>query len=133
MLNRTPHCASGLGDKLIETGMDRALVEDIYARPLEARTGDDAVDALLDYVRKVVLASWEVTEDDLEALRAHGWTDLDIVDANNISSYYCYINRVTNGLGLKTLMCPSPDIPEFSLVVVPEGADETASLEPSDV
>ena len=30
--------------------------------------------------------------------------DLDIVDLNNIASYYCYINRVVMGLGLRTTM-----------------------------
>ncbi len=133
VLNRTQHCASGLGERLVEAGMDQSLVEEIYARPLDARTGDDAVDALLSYVRKVVLASWEVTEDDIEELRSHGWSDLDILDANNISSYYCYINRVANGLGLKTLMCPAPDIPEFSVVMVPEpDPGRAAPLETSD-
>ena len=28
--------------------------------------------------------------------------DLDILDLNNLVAYYCYTNRVANGLGLKT-------------------------------
>jgi uncharacterized protein YciW len=35
-------------------------------------------------------------------LRAQGLADLDILDLNNMVAYYCYTNRVTNGLGLKT-------------------------------
>jgi uncharacterized protein YciW len=35
------------------------------------------------------------------ALRDAGWSDLDILDINNISAYYCYINRVAAGLGLQ--------------------------------
>ena len=35
-------------------------------------------------------------EDRLQA----GASDLDILDLNNIVAYYCYINRVANGLGL---------------------------------
>ena len=37
-----------------------------------------------------------------EALRAVDLSDLDILDLNNIVAYFNYINRVANGLGLKT-------------------------------
>ena len=117
VLNRTPHCASGLGEKLKQAGMDQKLVEAIYADPLGTRTGNDAVDALLEYVRRLVVASWEITEDDIHELRRHGWDDLDILDANNISAYYCYINRVANGLGLKALTCPAPRMPDLTVVI----------------
>jgi uncharacterized protein YciW len=39
---------------------------------------------------------------DVDALRSAGLDDLDIVDLNNLVAYYCYINRVANGLGLFT-------------------------------
>ncbi|MFQ5516603.1 MAG: hypothetical protein ACE5E8_03430 [Acidimicrobiia bacterium] len=110
VLNTTPHCASGLFEKLVDVGGEQSMGERIYASPKTAQTGDEAVDALLDYVRTVVSEPWAVTEDDLNGLRSHGWTDLDILDANNICSYYCYINRVANGLGLKTLTAPAPPI-----------------------
>jgi len=108
VLNMTPHCASGLFDKLGNGEGREGFGERIYAAPRTARSGDGAVDALLDYVRKVVLEPWAVTEQDLDGLRNHGWSDLDILDANNICSYYCYINRAANGLGLKTLTAPAP-------------------------
>ena len=41
---------------------------------------------------------------DLDELRAHGLSDLDLVDLNNMIAYYNYINRVVNGLGLDTVM-----------------------------
>ena len=31
-----------------------------------------------------------------------GLGDLDILDLNNMVAYYCYTNRVANGLGLRT-------------------------------
>ncbi len=37
----------------------------------------------------------------MTALRAAGFSDLDILDINNITAYYCYINRVAAGLGLQ--------------------------------
>lgn len=117
VLNQTPHCASGLGEKVKQAGMEQKLVDAIYADPLGARTGDDAVDALLEYVRRLVVASWEITENDIQELRRHGWDDLDILDANNISAYYCYINRVANGLGLKSLTCPAPEMPNLTMII----------------
>jgi uncharacterized peroxidase-related enzyme len=116
VLNRTPHCASGLGEKLTKTRMDPSLVEAIYSDPMGATTGDAAADAMLAYARKVVLRPWDVTEDDIGTLRTHGWSDLDILDANNICAYYCYINRVANGLGLKTPTCPAPELPPLEAV-----------------
>ena len=110
VLNTTPHCASGLLGKMVGVGGEQSLGERIYASPRTAQTGDEAIDALLDYVRQVVLEPWAVTEEDLDGLRSQGWTDLDILDANNICAYYCYINRVANGLGLKTLTAPAPSL-----------------------
>ncbi len=37
----------------------------------------------------------------MTALRAANFSDLDILDVNNLSAYYCYINRVASGLGLQ--------------------------------
>jgi hypothetical protein len=40
--------------------------------------------------------------------------DLDILDLNNMVAYYCYTNRVANGLGLKT---PIADVREATLAL----------------
>ena len=45
-----------------------------------------------------------VTQDDLDPLRDHGLSDLDILDLNNMVAYYAYINRVVMGLGLRSVM-----------------------------
>ena len=44
----------------------------------------------------------EIAETDVERLREVGLDDLEILDLNNIVAYYNYINRVANGLGLRT-------------------------------
>lgn len=111
VLNLTPHCASGLGEKIRQSGGNPALVEEIYANPMAASAGDPAIDALLDYTRTLVRRPWAIGEADIQTLRSHGWNDLDILDANNMAAYYCYINRVANGLGLRTRTCPAPDLP----------------------
>ena len=43
-----------------------------------------------------------MTEADINALRAQGFDDLDILDANNQCAHLNYTNRVANGLGLLT-------------------------------
>jgi alkylhydroperoxidase family enzyme len=41
-----------------------------------------------------------MTFEDVAALRAVGFDDLDILDANNQCAHLNYTNRVANGLGL---------------------------------
>jgi alkylhydroperoxidase family enzyme len=53
-------------------------------------------------VEKLTLRPGEMVEADIAALRAHGFDDLDILDANNQCAHLNYTNRVANGLGLLT-------------------------------
>jgi uncharacterized peroxidase-related enzyme len=98
-LNGCHFCMTSNTDKLIAAGHG-ADAEAIAAHPAGARTGDPAVDALLVYTRLLTRNPAAVTENDVAALRAAGWSDLDILDVNNLVAYYAYINRVTAGLGL---------------------------------
>jgi uncharacterized peroxidase-related enzyme len=99
-LNRCLFCTAGHSERLREGGRGE-LADAILADPESASTGDAPVDALLDYARLLVRRPGDVTAADVTTLRGHGWTDLDILDVNNIAAYYCYINRVANGLGLQ--------------------------------
>jgi uncharacterized protein YciW len=56
----------------------------------------------MDHAVKLTLYPGRVDAGDVEALRANGLEDLDILDLNNMVAYYGYTNRVTNGLGLKS-------------------------------
>jgi uncharacterized peroxidase-related enzyme len=101
-LNDTPHCSSGLRHKLADADVGADVVEGLEARPDRPATGDARLDALLGYAVKLTLAPGSIVETDLDALRAVGLSDLDILDLNNLAAYYNYINRVANGLGLRT-------------------------------
>jgi uncharacterized peroxidase-related enzyme len=57
--------------------------------------------ALVAYALKLTLRPWEMAEQDLEPLRAEGLSDRDIVDANQVVSYFNYVNRVADGLGVE--------------------------------
>ena len=107
-LNGTVHCASGLVVRLDELG----VAADVVRRagkpgeaPEDAREiagGDRRLEAILGYAAKLTSTPAAIDEADIERLRGVGLSDLDIVDLNNLVAYYNYINRVANGLGLRT-------------------------------
>jgi len=99
-LNGCLFCTVGHTEKLTDAGYG-GLAEAIKADPAGVTTGDPGADVVLGYARKLVTAPRDIEEADVTALRAAGWSDLDILDVNNIAAYYCYINRVANGLGLQ--------------------------------
>ncbi len=59
-----------------------------------------AIRAMLDYAYKLTLTPWEMVEADVQALREHGFSDRAILDINQITGYYAYVNRLADGLGV---------------------------------
>jgi uncharacterized peroxidase-related enzyme len=56
--------------------------------------------ALLDFAVKLTKAPSDVRKDDLDVLRGHGFNDEQVVDAVHCISYFNFINRVLDGLGV---------------------------------
>jgi uncharacterized peroxidase-related enzyme len=79
-----------LDEKLVN-----ALREDYTQAPLSP-----ADRAMLDYAVKLTLHAWKVTPEDLEELRRNGFDDRGILQINLIASFFNYINRVADGLGV---------------------------------
>jgi len=100
ILNFTPHCASLARTQLGKLANGAALIHALDHHDYESLAPADA--ALAYYVDKLTLTPGEVTEADINALRAQGFDDLDILDANNQCAHLNYTNRVANGLGLLT-------------------------------
>ncbi len=100
VLNGCLFCTVGHTEKLTEAGHGE-LAQAIKDDPGGVATGDARTDAALGYARKLVTDPRHITEADVAALREAGFSDLGILDINNISAYYCYINRVAAGLGLQ--------------------------------
>ncbi len=73
---------------------------------LRARRPQDAFDgaelAALHYAEKLTLRPGEMVRADVEALRAAGWDDGEILEINQIIGYFNYVNRLLNGLGVTT-------------------------------
>ena len=55
---------------------------------------------MLDYTAKLTRHAWKVTPEDLDGLRAVGFDDRGILQINLIASWFNYINRVADGLGV---------------------------------
>jgi uncharacterized peroxidase-related enzyme len=72
-----------------------ALRRDYTQAPLSS-----ADRAMLNYVAKVTLHPARVLHEDVERLRQAGFTDEGILQINLIASWFNYINRVADGLGV---------------------------------
>jgi uncharacterized peroxidase-related enzyme len=57
--------------------------------------------AMLDYADKLTREPWTMTRDDVERLRAEGFSDRAILDMNQVAGYYAYVNRLADGLGVE--------------------------------
>ena len=55
---------------------------------------------MLDYAVKLTLTPAVMERADVEALRAVGFTDRDILDIVEVTAYYAYANRIADGLGV---------------------------------
>jgi uncharacterized peroxidase-related enzyme len=79
----------------LDEGLVLALRQDYRQAPLAA-----ADRAMLDYAVKLTKQPWTVVREDLEVLRAVGFDDRGILQINLIASWFNYINRVADGLGV---------------------------------
>jgi uncharacterized peroxidase-related enzyme len=100
VINETPHCSSQIGLKLRELGVSRDEMRALDEGRYEALSPGER--AVARYAAKLTKEPGAVAESDLEDLRSNGLGDLEILDANNMCAHLNYVNRIANGLGLKT-------------------------------
>ena len=60
----------------------------------------EALTALMDWCVKLTRTPGEMRPEDLDALRKLGWTDSELSAACFVASYFNFINRVAEGLGV---------------------------------
>ncbi|WP_420395654.1 carboxymuconolactone decarboxylase family protein [Nioella sp.] len=79
---------------------------DMVENALQAHRPEDAFDgaelAALRYAAKLTLYPGKIEKADVDALRAAGWDDGEILEINQIVGYFNYANRLLNGLGVTT-------------------------------
>lgn len=79
--------------------LDEELAEAIK-RDWKSAALSESEKAMLGYVEKLTLRPVSVSRDDIENLRLHGFDDKAILQINLIASWFNYINRVADGLGV---------------------------------
>ena len=55
---------------------------------------------MLAYAAKLTTTPQAMTRADIEALRAVGFTDADVLAIAEVTAYYAYVNRIADGLGV---------------------------------
>lgn len=70
--------------------------EDYQKSPLDKKTK-----AILDYAVLLTKNPHAVTDEEVEKLRKAGCTDTEILDVCQITSYFNYVNRMADGLGVQ--------------------------------
>jgi uncharacterized peroxidase-related enzyme len=85
-------------------GLRRLLRNDALAADIESDFENAAISdktkAMLRYSVKLTVEPASVTVDDVEALRAAGFGDIDILHIAEVVGYYAYANRIADGLGI---------------------------------
>jgi uncharacterized protein YciW len=56
---------------------------------------------MLEYAVKLTRDPSSVTAGDVETLRCRGFTDTAVLDIVQVASYYNYVNRLADGLGVE--------------------------------
>jgi uncharacterized peroxidase-related enzyme len=77
----------------------RAIEAALHAR----RPGDafgEQEKTLFDYAEKLTVSPGQMRESDVEAMKAAGYDDGEILEVNQIICYFNYVNRSLNGLGV---------------------------------
>ena len=88
------------GAGLLRLTNDKVLVD---ALKTDWHTADlSAADRqMLTYTEKLTLTPWDMVEADVIALREVGFSDAAILDINQVTGYYAFVNRLADGLGVE--------------------------------
>jgi uncharacterized peroxidase-related enzyme len=97
--NGCRHCTELHGAFLGKLTPDHALVRALMTEPAAAPL-DGADRVLIAYALKLTRTPREIQKDDVEALRAAGFSEEEIFEAAFVTAYFNYTNRVAEGLGV---------------------------------
>ncbi len=56
---------------------------------------------MLDYAVKLTKTPWEMAQEDVDKLCGEDFSDAAILDINQITGYYNFVNRLADGLGVE--------------------------------
>jgi uncharacterized peroxidase-related enzyme len=103
-LNGCAYCVEHHAEALRVYWRDTDRVRELAAGKAEA-AASPRLRAILGYAVALTLEPRSVTREHVEALRAAGLSDAEILNANMVTAYFGFVNRVVEGLGVES----SPD------------------------
>ncbi len=89
-----------LDSKRVARDEANALLSALETDPSEAKLSP-AERAMLDYVVRLTDTPGAITRGDIDELRTHGFDDIGIHDICVIASYFAFVNRIADGLGVE--------------------------------
>lgn len=98
------HHSRGLRELLAKQGVAEAEVEALIeslADDVDSANVSDADRALLDYAVLLTEQPASISEDHIKRLRSAGFDDLAIHDLAAVVSYFAFVNRIADGLGVE--------------------------------
>lgn len=88
-------------------GLKRLLNDDKAGQILEAIKNDDLKPHFtpqyyqgINYAKKLTLESHGIKHDEIESLKSIGFSEGEILEINQVASYFNYVNRMVSGLGV---------------------------------
>jgi uncharacterized peroxidase-related enzyme len=98
--NHCEYCSDSHGFFFCVHGGSAESLAALLACDLNAGASTDAERALLHFVAAVNRGGESVSPAEVQRLREHGWTDLQIAEAIHLTALFATFNRVVNAFGL---------------------------------
>jgi uncharacterized peroxidase-related enzyme len=100
--NSCPYCADSHGFFLRVHGGTAQTLAALQTGDLGSSGLSAADQALLNFARKVNLASHQIDREDVNQLLQAGWSEIQIAEAVHVASLFATFNRVANAFGLES-------------------------------
>ena len=105
MLNKCVYCTehhfAGL-KRLLNDDDKASLIRKSFEEDNLQEVFDNKEHSSLKYARKLTLCPHLLSHQDVDEMRDEGWDDGEILEINQVVSYFNYANRTVNGLGVTT-------------------------------
>jgi uncharacterized peroxidase-related enzyme len=106
LLNRCAYCVDhhsmGLERLLDDAARFSAIRAALDSGKIESGPFEEKEKRALGYAEALTRDPSSVTEAMIEAMRAAGYDDGEILEINQVAAYFCYANRMVLGLGCST-------------------------------
>jgi uncharacterized peroxidase-related enzyme len=99
-LNECPYCVSVHTLLMQQHGASDEQIEAARAGDVSAFTDDEETARFLPLAEKITRHANKVTDEDIETLRAAGWSDEKILEAIWIVVFFNLVNRLADTLGI---------------------------------